>query len=145
MIWELWKSFKMIDAAAKAAGSARSYSTSSQEDAWERERRARRQIALERARLHMRGFLQGFGVEMDKELEHKINRGWIRIESGRKRLMQECFLRFDATNEMEELAAEIAREEVAVGEAKVAMSMLKTAVALNRLEQLASEMSELGN
>lgn len=150
MIWllgvpvVLWAGKKLYDAATSDSDGASDYSPEDEAKARSRERQAQRQLALERARLLLRGYLHGQGIEPDHELDRQITRSELKSEVGRNRLLEECMRRFEETPEMMELAAEIGMEEVSVVKLRVDPRLLRTVALMRLLEQLTLRLEKMG-
>lgn len=126
MVWWLgipvavWAGKKIYDAVNSDSDSS-SYSHDYEEEAREKERRARQGLARKQARLALRGYLQGQGIDKDKQLERWVTASKLRSDSEQADLVRECMARFEQTQTMCALADEIEDAQRAALITKVAI------------------------
>lgn len=130
MVWWLgipvaaWAGKKIYDAVTSDSDSS-SNSHDYEKEARKKERRARKEFARMQARLTLRGYLQGQGIDEDMQLECWVKPSKLRSDSERADLVRECMARFEQTPTMCALADEIEDAKRQALITQVAISRLK--------------------
>lgn len=108
-----------------------------------REREAQRELALERARMLVRSYLQGEGVMLDDELERLLVQDGLASEAGRQRLLEVAMGQFEESQAMVLPAIEIHEAQSALFKTRSAKSSLAMTTMTWLLEKMVSTLDAI--